>query len=190
MSETRPPTERPGLLAVLREDLRKHGSLLTPGFQALAVHRFGVWRKRLPLPVRAPVTALYQVAQLVVRNVYGIQLQSTVDVGRRVRLVHGGKLVIAPGTVIGDDCVLYHNVTLGAARHISAVPKLGKGVTVGVGAVVLGPITIGDNASITPNAVVLTNVPPGATVFSEPPRVVQAPRPQPARSDDARDAER
>jgi serine O-acetyltransferase len=147
-----------------------------PGFQAIAVHRFGVWRKRVPLPARLPLTALYWGAQLVIRNVYGIQLQTTVQVGRRVGLPHGGKLIIAPGTVIGDDCVLLHNVTLGAGRELTEVPKLGRNVKVGIGAVVLGSITIGDNVTIGPNAVVLTDVPPGATVFTDPARIVKPPR--------------
>jgi serine O-acetyltransferase len=170
--------EQIGLLTLLREDLHTHGSRswLKPGFHAIAVHRLGVWRRRLPLVLRLPVSAIYWSAQLLVQNVYGIQMQTTVAVGRRVGLPHGGKIVIAPGTVIGDECIVRHNVTIGPARHLDAVPRLGKAVNIGVGAVILGPITIGDHVSIAPNAVVMTDVPAHATVFTEPGRIVHAPR--------------
>jgi serine O-acetyltransferase len=76
--------------------------------------------------------------------------------------------------VIGDDCVIRQNATIGALggeRPLEA-PRLGRGVQVGVGAVILGPVTIGDGARIGPNAVVMTDVPAGATVFVNPPRMM------------------
>ena len=85
-------------------------------------------------------------------------------------------VVIGETAEIGDDCTLYHGVTLGGTswnkgkRH----PTLGKGVVVGAGAKILGPITIGEGARIGSNAVVVKDVPPGATAIGIPARIVEA----------------
>jgi serine O-acetyltransferase len=167
---------RASLLGLILEDRRMHGSWSHPGFRALAVHRFGVWRRGLPTPVRKVASALYRFAALRMRNAHGIVIPPTVKIGRRVELPYGGKVVISGNVVIGDGCILRHNVTIGAARRGTDVPTLGKGVAVGAGAVILGKITIGDYAEVGPNAVVLTDVPPKATVFTDPARVLVAPR--------------
>jgi serine O-acetyltransferase len=165
------------ILRLIDEDLKVHGSVFKPGFQAVALHRVGVWRFGLPTPLRKLVSLLHRPATLFVRAVYGIEIPPTASLGRRVVIPHGGKLVIAGGTVIGDDCILRHNVTIGAARRMEDVPTLGKRVAVGTGAVILGKIQVGDYAEIGPNAVVLTDVPAKATVFVDPGRVVIAPKP-------------
>jgi serine O-acetyltransferase len=164
------------LLRLIREDLKVHGSVFKPGFQAVALHRVGVWRFGLPTPVRKLVSLLHRPMTGFVRGVYGIEISPSASLGRRVVIPHGGKIVIAAGTVIGDDCILRHNVTIGAARRLADVPTLGTRVAVGTGAVILGKIELGDLAEIGPNAVVLTDVPPGGTVFADPGRVVVAPR--------------
>ena len=85
-------------------------------------------------------------------------------------------VVIGETAEIGDDCTLYHGVTLGGTswnkgkRH----PTLGKGVVVGAGAKILGPIEIGDGAKIGSNAVVVKSVPPGATAIGIPARIVES----------------
>uniref|UniRef100_UPI0032B1ED83 serine O-acetyltransferase n=1 Tax=uncultured Abyssibacter sp. TaxID=2320202 RepID=UPI0032B1ED83 len=95
---------------------------------------------------------------------------------------HGMGVVIGETAVVGDDCTLYHGVTLGGTswspgkRH----PTLGNNVVIGAGAKVLGPLTIGDGARIGSNAVVVSDVPPGATVVGIPGRVVTE-RKQPTR---------
>jgi serine O-acetyltransferase len=175
---------RQSLLHQIGEDRRVHRSWLKPGFHAVAVHRVGVWRFGLPTPMRKAVSLVYRPAAFLVRNVYGIEIAPTVSIGRRVEIPHGGKLVVAGRTVIGDDCILRHNVTIGAARRIEDVPTLGTRVAVGTGAVILGKINVGDYAEIGPNAVVLTDVPAKATVFADPGRVVVAPKPA---WDDAQD---
>ena len=166
-----------GLLPLIREDRRIHRSWLSPGFQALAVHRFGAWRLGLPAVPRKLLSPLYRLGALTVQNLYGIVIPPTVDVGRRVNIPYGGKIVISPKVAIGDDSILRHNVTIGAGRTGDAVPTLGRRVGVGTGAVILGRIHIGDFAEIGPNAVVLTDVPAKATVFADPGRVVMAPKP-------------
>ena len=164
------------LLQLIREDREVHRSWLKPGFHAVAVHRVSVWRWKLPTPLRKLVSLLLRPAALFVRNVYGIEIEPGVDLGRRVAIPHGGKLVIASGSVIGDDCILRHNVTIGAVRRMEDVPALGRRVAVGTGAVILGRIEIGDYAEIGPNAIVMTDVPAKATVFADPGRVVIAPK--------------
>jgi serine O-acetyltransferase len=82
--------------------------------------------------------------------------------------------VLHAGAVVGDECILRHNVTIGAISLdlIDHAPTLGRGVHVGCGAVIMGPISIGDGARIGPNAVVMTDVPAGASVFVSAPRMV------------------
>jgi serine O-acetyltransferase len=165
------------LLQLVREDLKVHGSVFKPGFQAVALHRVGVWRFGLPTPARKLVSLLHRPLIQFVQSVYGIEISPTASLGRRVGIPHGGKIVIAGGTVVGDDCIIRHNVTIGAARRMADVPTLGKRVAVGTGAVILGKIELGDYAEIGPNAVVLTDVPARGTVFADPGRVVVAPKP-------------
>ena len=168
--------EAGSLLRLIREDRRVHGSWFSPGFHGLAVHRLGAWRLGLPVTQRKFVSPLYRLGALTVRNLYGIEIPPTVRIGRRVLMTDGGKIVIAPGVVIGDDCILRHNVTIAPARRGEDVPTLGHHVAVGTGAVILGNITVGDYAEIGPNAIVMKDVPERATAFSDPSRVVVAPR--------------
>jgi serine O-acetyltransferase len=147
-----------------------------PGFQALAVHRFGVWvsgmRFRL---IRGVLDRLYRFLYVYARNHYGIELPRTTKVGRRLAIGHQGGIVIHGSSHIGDDCVIRQNVTLGAAsaETVQHGPTLMNRVEVGCGAVIIGKIVIGDDVRIGPNAVVTTNIARGSTVVAPPPRVVQ-----------------
>ena len=105
----------------------------------------------------------------------GIEIHPGATIGRRLVIDHGTGIVIGETAEIGDDCLLYQNVTLGGTgkdvgkRH----PTLGNNVMVGSGAKVLGPFKVGDNARIAANSVVLREVPEGATVVGVPGRVVK-----------------
>jgi serine O-acetyltransferase len=108
------------------------------------------------------------------RNHYGIELPYSVKIGRRVIIEHQGAIVIHGNSVIGDDCYIRQGVTLGNRymdRPLEA-PILGNGVNVGAGAKILGRVRIGDHATIGANAVVLRDVPAGATVVGIPARIV------------------
>jgi serine O-acetyltransferase len=168
----------PGLLAQIIEDWRTHGRDWTrPGFQAIAVHRFGNWRMRIPSKViRAPFSVLYRALYRGVRNFYGIELPYTAEVGRRVVLEHQHGIVIHGHAQIGDDCIVRQGVTLGNRRldEPLAAPRLGNRVNVGAGAKILGPVVIGDDARVGANAVVLSNVPAGALAAGIPARVAVA----------------
>ena len=105
----------------------------------------------------------------------GIEIHPGATIGRRLVIDHGTGIVIGETAIIGDDCLLYQGVTLGGTgkdvgkRH----PTLGNNVMVGCGAKILGPFTVGSNARIAANSVVLREVPENATVVGVPGRVVR-----------------
>ncbi len=109
------------------------------------------------------------------RHKSGIEIHPAAQLGKGVFIDHGMGVVIGETTVVGDNCTIYQNVTLGGTgkdvgkRH----PTLGNNVLVGSGAKVLGPFTVGDNARIAAGAVVLSEVPANATAVGVPARIVR-----------------
>ena len=105
----------------------------------------------------------------------GIEIHPGATIGRRLVIDHGMGIVIGETTEIGDDCLLYHGVTLGGTGkdHGKRHPTLGNNVMVSAGAKVLGPFKVGDNSRIAANAVVLSEIPPEATAVGVPARVVR-----------------
>ena len=168
------------LFEQIHDDWIAHGRDWTrPGFRAIAVHRFGNWRLDIQARIlRAPFTVLYRFLFRHVRNVYGIELPHSTTVGRRVVFEHQSGIVIHGNCVIGDECIIRQGVTLGNRdwETRSEAPRLESRVNVGAGAKVLGAVTIGTGATIGANAVVLSDVPPGATVVGVPARVLGAAR--------------
>lgn len=163
-----------GLLAQIREDWVAHGRDWTkPGFRAVAIHRFGVWRMGVRQPLRAPLSLLYRWQYRRCRNLYGIELPYTVQLGRRVIVEHQGGIVVHGASVIGDDCIIRQNCTLGIRRMdaLADAPILEDGVQLGAGAVVLGRVTLGRGAMIGANSVVLKDVPAGALAVGVPAEV-------------------
>lgn len=168
-----------GFWQQVREDWETHGKDWTkPGFRAVAVHRFGVWRMHVhPKPFRAPFSILYRAMYRRIRNHYGIDLPYTVGLGRRVIIEHSGAIVIHGNSGIGDGCILRQGVTLGnrSLQRPLEAPHLGKAVNVGAGAKILGNVKIGDGAQIGANSVVLVDVPARAAVMGVPARIVSLP---------------
>jgi len=140
-----------------------------PGFHALLAHRVAHWLWGARLKWLARLTSH------VGRFLTGIEIHPGARIGRRFFIDHGMGVVIGETAEIGDDCTLYHGVTLGGTswnkgkRH----PTLGNGVVLGAGAKILGPITIGDGARVGSNAVVVKSVPPGATAIGIPAHIVE-----------------
>jgi len=169
------PAGEPGLIALIREDYGTHGRDWTrPGFRAMAVYRFGVWRMGVRSKMlRAPLSALYRALFRRVRNRYGIELPYSAAVGRRVVIEHQSGIVIHGNTVIGDDCIIRQNCTLGlrSLSDLDGAPVLGRGVHLGAGAVIAGRVRLGDGAQVGANAVVLQDVPAGALAIGVPARV-------------------
>jgi serine O-acetyltransferase len=140
-----------------------------PGLHALYIHKLAKWFWGHGL------RWLGRFLSHLGRWLTGIEIHPGATIGRRVFIDHGMGVVIGETAEIGDDTTLYHGVTLGGTtwkkgkRH----PTLGKGVVVGAGAKILGPITIGDGAKVGSNAVVVKDVPAGATVVGVPGRIVE-----------------
>ncbi len=139
-----------------------------PGFHAMLFHRVShrLWRVGL--------NWLARWLSHFARWFTGIEIYPGASIGRRFFIDHGMGVVIGETSVIGDDCTLYHGVTLGGTswkkgkRH----PTLGNQVVIGAGAKVLGPIVLGDGARIGSNAVVVKDVPKGATAVGIPARIL------------------
>jgi serine O-acetyltransferase len=140
-----------------------------PGFHAVVLHRVahlswtmgGRWLARF----------ISQVG----RFMTGIEIHPGATLGRRVFIDHGMGVVIGETAVVGDDCTIYQGVTLGGtslARGAKRHPTLERGVIVGAGAKVLGAFTVGAEAKIGSNAVVVKPVPAGGTAVGNPARVV------------------
>ncbi|TLU61658.1 serine O-acetyltransferase [Thalassotalea litorea] len=110
----------------------------------------------------------------------GVEIHPGATIGRRFFIDHGMGIVIGETAEIGDDCTVYHGVTLGGTswnagkRH----PTLGNNVVIGAGAKVLGPLIVGEGARIGSNAVVVKDVPAGSTVVGIPGRIVSTNEPQ------------
>jgi serine O-acetyltransferase len=139
-----------------------------PGLHALLFYKLahGLWGRGFRLPAR--------LTSHIGRFLTGIEIHPAATIGARLFIDHGMGVVIGETTIIGDDCTLYQGVTLGGTgkergkRH----PTLGNRVIVGVGAKVLGAVTIGDGAKIGGGAVVLRDVPPYTTAVGVPARAV------------------
>lgn len=145
-----------------------------PGFHAVVFHRLTHWLWTHEIKFLARF--LSNVAKIL----SGIEIHPGATIGRRVFIDHGTGVVIGETAEIGDDVTLYHGVTLGGTsldvgkRH----PTLEHGVIVGSGAQVLGPLLIGAGARIGANAVVLRDVPRGATMVGIPAKMAQRQRPE------------
>lgn len=150
---------------------RTHFEILTtyPGVHALLMHRLShwLWQKHF-----------YWLARFnshIGRWLTGIEIHPGATIGRRMFIDHGMGVVIGETAVVGDDCTMYHGVTLGGTswnkgkRH----PTLENGVVIGAGAKVLGPILIGAGAKIGSNAVVVKDVPANATAVGIPARILE-----------------
>lgn len=140
-----------------------------PGLLSLWMHRIAhrLWQSRL-----------YTLARLISqfnRFMTSIEIHPGAKIGRRFFIDHGVGVVIGETAIIGDDVLMYHQVTLGgtslerAKRH----PTIGDGVLLSMGAKILGPITIGDHCKIGANAVVNKDIPPNCTVVGIPGRIVR-----------------
>lgn len=178
------PASAAEFLQLVREDRSLYGEALRePGFWAVVLHRFRGWTRAesFPRALRPAAGLFYKLAHLVVQTVFGISLPSSVRLGRRVRIAHQHGIVVHPHASIGDDCIIRQGVSLGAggdeARFTWQAPQIGRGVSLGAGCVVVGRVTIGDGATIGPNAVVMTHIPAGATVLAQNPRIIR-PRPE------------
>lgn len=171
-----------GFWALVAEDFRTHERrFFEQGFWALFVHRFGNWRMDQPKILRAPATLLYRMLFKLVEMLSGISLWYTTRVGRRVRIWHHSGMVLG-ARAIGNDVHIRQNVTLGVAQTFrnNELPIIDDGVDIGAGACIVGAVLIGRNARIGGNALVLSDVPAGATMIGNPAQVYAMAAPETA----------
>ena len=109
------------------------------------------------------------------RFLTGVEIHPGAKLGHGILIDHGSGVVIGETAEIGDDCLLYHGVTLGGTGKDSGKrhPTIGNNVLIGTGAKVLGPFKVGDNSRIAANSVVLSEVPPDSTAVGIPARIVR-----------------
>jgi len=155
-----------------------------PGLHAVWLHRVAhfLWNSGLQWIARF--------WSMLARLLTGIEIHPGAKLGRRVFLDHGLGIVIGETTEIGDDCTIYQGVTLGGTSLYKGVkrhPTLGKGVVISAGAKVLGGFTVGDGARVGSNAVVLKEIPAGATAVGVPARILHPDLPSSANGSDVND---
>ena len=143
--------------------------LLYPGVKAVRYHRKAHWC------YEHNYMFIARLISQIARHRTGIEIHPGAKIGKRLVIDHGMGIVIGETAEIGDDCLLYHGVTLGGTgkdtgkRH----PTIGNNVLIGTGAKVLGPFKVGDNSRIAANSVVLGEVPPDSTAVGIPARIVR-----------------
>ena len=143
--------------------------LLYPGVKAVCYHRGAHWCYEHKLMFLARM-----ISQMG-RHRTGIEIHPGAKIGKRLVIDHGMGIVIGETAEIGDDCLIYHGVTLGGTGKDSGKrhPTIGNNVLIGTGAKVLGPFKVGDNSRIAANSVVLSEIPPDSTAVGIPARVVR-----------------
>jgi serine O-acetyltransferase len=163
---------REDIKAIYRNDpaARNIEFLLYPGFHAILAHRLNHFLWRLGLPF------IPRLFSQIVRFLTGLEIHPGATIGRGFFVDHGAGLVIGETTEIGDSCVLFHNVTLGGTgkhqgkRH----PTIGNNVLIGTGAILLGPLKVGDNVRIGANSFIfMRDVPSNCTVAGIPAKIVK-----------------
>jgi serine O-acetyltransferase len=141
--------------------------LCYPGMHAIWAHHLAhcLWKRNL--------TLLARFISHISRFFTGVEIHPGAKIGRRVFIDHGMGVVIGETAEVGDDVLIYMGVVLGgtALYKIKRHPTIGKGVVIGSGAALLGPIRIGDGAKVGAGSVVVRSVPPGATVVGVPGRI-------------------
>lgn len=143
--------------------------LLYPGIKATQSHKRAHWCYTHGHKLLARIISQHS------RKKTGIEIHPGAKIGKRLVIDHGMGIVIGETAEIGDDCLIYHGVTLGGTGKDSGKrhPTIGNNVLIGTGAKVLGPFKVGDNSRIAANSVVLSEIPPDSTAVGIPARVVR-----------------
>ena len=145
-------------------------ALCAPGFHAVLVYRFGRWALGQPVLVRVPLDVVYQLLYLLVRICWGIEIPRAATIGPGLYIAHLGGIAVSRRAVIGRNCALSQQVTIGIDGHGErfGAPVIGDEVYIAPGARVFGRIRIGNNVKIGPNAVVGEDIPDDAVVALDP----------------------
>ncbi|PKK83797.1 MAG: serine O-acetyltransferase [candidate division Zixibacteria bacterium HGW-Zixibacteria-1] len=139
--------------------------LLYPGFHAIFVHRFVHPLYKLGIPF------IPRLISQISRMFSGVEIHPGARIGKGFFIDHGAGIVIGETAEIGENCVIFHNVTLGGTGHHSGKrhPTIGNNVLIGTGAIILGPLTIGNNVRIGANTFLyMVDIPDNCTVVGTP----------------------
>lgn len=135
--------------------------LTYPGVKILICYRIAhfFWKIKLKL--------IAEIIMYIGRFITHIEIHPGAQIGKRLFIDHGCGVVIGETSIIGDDVIIYHGVTLGGRKfdHVKRHPTVGSNVMIGTGARILGNVTVGSNVNIAANATILKDVPDGETVI-------------------------
>ena len=159
----------------LRADFHRHeSSILNPALWAILNYRYGKWALTLrPAPISFLASLIYGINKYIILYTSNIRLFRRTKIGKYLQLVHVGNIIIDPNTVIGDRCIIQHNVTIALNMGKPGAPTIGDDVFIGTGAVILGEVSIGNGARVAANSLVISDVPPGATAIGVPARMMK-----------------
>lgn len=164
----------------VKSDLRRLGAdgaitlralatgLLSQGFQAILVYRLFHWLYRKGIPGQ-PLRFL---AERFIEITCGISIPARCHIGKGLRIHHFGGIILHPSVELGENCTLYHDVTIGDRGGSGGAAKIGNNVLIGAGAKIIGEIMIGNHCIIGANTVVTKNMPPATVAFGSPCRFV------------------
>lgn len=138
--------------------------LLSQGFQAILVYRFFNWCHRC----RIPAQPLRFFCERFIEITTGISIPACCAIGKGLRIHHFGGIILHPTARLGENCTLYHEVTIGDSGGTGKAGTIGNHVMIGAGAKIIGEVTIGDGCMIGANAVVTKNMAPGSTALGAP----------------------
>lgn len=143
-------------------------ALLYPGPKAIMFHRLAHCLYKVKLYFAARAVSEFA------RWCTGIEIHPGAKVGARLVIDHGMGVVFGETSEVGNDCIIFHGVTLGGSKFdpVKRHPTVGNRVLIGAGAKILGPITLGDGSRVGANSVVAKDVPAGATVVDNPMRIL------------------
>jgi serine O-acetyltransferase len=146
--------------------------LLSTSFQAIALYRLSAW-----VYTKGRLSILSTILDYFLHILTGCYLNPAAEIGRKCRFAHPTGIVIGQGVKIGDRATIFQNVTIGSHGNPAVdkkYPVIGDDVTVYAGAIIIGPVQIGDGATIGAASVVLTDVPANATAVGVPARIIAA----------------
>ena len=164
------------MLADLMRDRTRyaeHGAVwwLHTGFWVTAVYRLGAWGRSLPWALGLPVGLLYRLLKLPIRLFLNVEVPAGAVIGGGLCLIHPRNILMGPGVVIGNDCLIFHEVTIGLGAS-PGLPRIGDRVQIFVGARVLGPVLVGAGTKVGANCVVTRSVGPDSVVLTAQNRVI------------------
>ena len=142
--------------------------LLAQGFQAILIYRFFSWLDKKGIhgqPFRFLCERFIEITT-------GISIPAACTIGKGLRIHHFGGIILHPSVIIGENCTLYHEVTIGDIGGVGKAATIGNNVLIAAGAKIIGEITIGDGAIIGANAVVNRNLPANCVAVGNPARII------------------